>query len=318
VTRDLKAYVAKNAPRDIPVGYSATDDPQTRYATWAYLSCAISSNDTSRIDFFGLNNYEWCGAATFETSGYNKMVKTFENTSVPLFFSEYGCNNVYPRVFDEVLSIYSENMTTWSGGLVYEYSNEVSNYGLVNLTANGSVLLLEDFDTLQAQFNKVNLSIVTTASTVNESITPPKCTGELVTSYYSGYYSNFSLPALPDGAQALIDSGIKNITMGKFITVTDTEVTQEVYGPNGALITGLKITPITGDEGNLPSGAVTGTEATNSSSGNSSGGSGGGSSGSGNSTSPKKNGAIASELDGSSVRWMFWIGMAGVAWSMLA
>ena len=87
VTRDLKNYIAKNSPRTIPVGYSAADVRDILTDSWAYLSCDIKGddNDMSRIDFFGLNSYSWCGSsATFESSQYNILVQDFANTTIPV------------------------------------------------------------------------------------------------------------------------------------------------------------------------------------------------------------------------------------------
>lgn len=57
VTRDLKNYISKHSPRDIPVGYSAADVRDILADSWSYLQCAIngSLSDASKIDFFGLN-----------------------------------------------------------------------------------------------------------------------------------------------------------------------------------------------------------------------------------------------------------------------
>ena len=87
VTRDLKNYIAKNSDRPIPVGYSAADVRPILADSWAYLSCDINGdgNDMSRIDFFGLNSYSWCGStATFETAQYNTLVEQFSNTTIPV------------------------------------------------------------------------------------------------------------------------------------------------------------------------------------------------------------------------------------------
>lgn len=120
VQRDLKNYISAHASRTIPVGYSAADVAEVLQDTWAYLQCNISSDDTSRSDFFGLNDYSWCGeSATFTSSGYNTLVAMFSNTTIPVFFSEYGCNVPEPRYFNEVQALYGSQMTVLSGGLVY-------------------------------------------------------------------------------------------------------------------------------------------------------------------------------------------------------
>jgi hypothetical protein len=91
--------------------------------TWAYMQCANDDDPQSSSDFFGLNSYSWCGGdATFQSAGYNTLVDMFKDSAIPVFFSEYGCNKVMPRVFDEVAALYSNQMTALSGGLVYEYS----------------------------------------------------------------------------------------------------------------------------------------------------------------------------------------------------
>lgn len=64
--------------------------------------------------------------------------------------SEYGCNHA-TRKFEEVASLYSSNMSpVYSGGLVYEYSQESSNYGLVNIESDTSVSPRPDFSALQS------------------------------------------------------------------------------------------------------------------------------------------------------------------------
>ncbi|MBE7180620.1 MAG: hypothetical protein INR71_05305 [Terriglobus roseus] len=66
--------------------------------------------------------------------------------------SEYGCNKG-ERKFEEVASLYGDQMTpVYSGGLVYEYTEEPSKYGLVDLSdpSASSVDERPDFDALQA------------------------------------------------------------------------------------------------------------------------------------------------------------------------
>ncbi len=267
VTRDLKNYVAKHSTRPIPVGYSAADVREILLDTWQYLQCTTSgdSDDMSRIDFFGLNSYSWCGgSATFESSGYNVLVSDFSNTTVPIFFSEYGCNRVMPRVFDEVEALYGPQMTpVMSGGLVYEYSQEESDYGLVQLNANGTASLRTDYDNLQSQYNRLNITFLQSANSTATALRPPTCNSSLITT--SSFSDNFTIPAVPDGAQDLIDNGIDNPNRGKLIEITQNNVPQTVYASNGNVVQNLAIRPLPSDQSNTPEGEDTSGSATGSS-----------------------------------------------------
>ena len=262
VTRDLKNYIAKNSPRQIPVGYSAADVSQILTDSWAYLSCDINgnSNDPSRSDFFGINSYSWCGptspTANYDASSYNILIDTFGNTSIPVFFSEYGCNKVEPRVFDEVPVLYGNMTSVMSGGLVYEYYQESSNnYGLVAFYSNGTAQLLIDYDNLQKQFNTLDVKALESMNSSATGIKSPECSSSLISGY--GFNTSFTLPAMPDGVQDLINNGVKNANQGKLVTVTDTAVTLPVYSVSGSLINNLAIKLIPSDESNGPNGATT-------------------------------------------------------------
>ena len=125
--RDMKAYIKQKNYRQIGVGYAADDDATIRTNLEDYLNCGSSD---SSIDFFGYNIYSWCGQSDFVTSGYQARTQEFKNYTVPAFFAEYGCNVPSPRLFDETLALYSDNMTdVWSGGIVYEYFQAVNSYG---------------------------------------------------------------------------------------------------------------------------------------------------------------------------------------------
>jgi len=264
VTRDMKNYIAKHSSRNIPVGYSAADVRPVLVDTWQYLQCAIngSSTDMSRIDFFGLNSYSWCGAATYHTSGYDVLIAIFGNTTVPVFFSEYGCNNVQPRVWDEVLTLYSPIMAAvMSGGLAYEWTQEANNYGLVSISSNSSATLRVDYDNLQAKFNKLDISALESINPTAINLTPPRCSSALIN---EGFYNQFDIPPVPPGGQDLIDNGIKNPNNGKLIALTQLNVTMHVYASNGAQLQGLAINPLPNDQSNTPNGQNTSGTATTS------------------------------------------------------
>lgn len=189
-----------------------------------------------------MNSYSWCGNATFESSTYSDLVTTFSNTTVPVFFSEFGCNEVTPRIFTEVQAIYGPEMTgVMSGGLVYEYDQGSNDFGLVQVNADGSAQLLQDYVNLQNEYDMLNLVSLQTAPATNTTKTPPDCNADLITE--SGFSTNFTAPAVPPGAQDLIDNGIANPNTGKIISITQTVVSQTVESVNSAVMTSLMITP---------------------------------------------------------------------------
>jgi 1,3-beta-glucanosyltransferase GAS3 len=255
VTRDLKNYISKHSSRQIGVGYSAADVRPILLDTWNYFQCTTTGNsaDPSRVDLFALNSYSWCNGDNIHTSTYDVLASEFANTSVPVFFSEYGCNRVTPRTFDEVQAIYGPVMTpSLSGGIVYEYSQEPNNYGLVVLYSNGSARLRQDFDNLQGQYNKLNFTALEGTKAMNGSVVPPVCTANLITN--AGFSTNFTIPEPPPGAQVIIDNGLTNPNIGNLVAVIDLQVSQTVQESNGAVISGLAIKPLPDDESNSPSG----------------------------------------------------------------
>ncbi|KAK5560849.1 Glycolipid anchored surface protein 4 precursor [Exophiala xenobiotica] len=258
VTRDVKDYIAAQAPRSIPVGYSAADVRPLLMGTFNYMSCGLSNDTSSKIDFFGLNSYSWCGDATFETSGYDVLVEDFGNTTIPIFFSEYGCNNVSPRTFTEVPALYGSQMTpVFSGGLIYEYSEEPNNYGLVNLNDNGTVSLLVDYDNLRTQYDSLDIALLEKANATATSLTPPACAVSLLSG--TNFTMSFAIPDRPDGVDALIQNGVSGNSSDSTNAVTNTKPSQTVYATNGQEISGLQLNVLNWDQSNLPGNNTSGT-----------------------------------------------------------
>lgn len=253
VQRDLKNYIAKHSTRTIPVGYSAAAVTELLGSTWQYLQCAIDGNvnDDTRADFFGLNTYTWCGSAdNLQTSGYDKLVVQFANTTIPIIFSEYGCNKVSPRTFDEVQALYGPDMTpVMSGGLVYEFSQEESNYGLVNINADGSARLLTDYDNLQQQYSKIDTGKLGSANSA-ANVQPPRCNSSLID--YASFNTSFTTPSIPNDAQKLIDGGIPDANQGKPVDITKTRVSQKVQDSSGKDMSGLAVKLLPADQINTP------------------------------------------------------------------
>ncbi|KAI1403488.1 glycoside hydrolase family 72 protein [Hypoxylon fuscum] len=271
VTRDLKNYIKNHADRAIPVGYSAADVRDVLEDSWNYFQCAIDGdeNDMSRADLFALNSYSWCGESTFEESGYNQLVALFKDTSVPVFYSEYGCNTPSPRVFTEVETIYSDKMMgTFAGGVVYEYAQEKNNYGLAECNDDDTVNLLADFRTLQNQYTKVDFSTVQSVKATTDKVTPPECKASLIKE--EGFSNNFTLPAVPPGAQKIIDEGVSPKPSGKIIDISDYTVKHAVKDVDGKTLSDLAVKPLSNDEVNSPgsTGSGTSSSGTTDSSGN--------------------------------------------------
>jgi hypothetical protein len=115
-----------------------------------FMNCGT---DDERSDFFAFNDYSWCDPSSYQISGWDQKVKNFTGYGLPLFLSEYGCNT-NKRQFQEISSLYSTQMTAvYSGGLVYEYSEEGSNYGLVEINGN-DVTEKDDYTELKNALKK--------------------------------------------------------------------------------------------------------------------------------------------------------------------
>jgi hypothetical protein len=214
-----------------------------------------NNDDLSNADFFGLNSYSWCGgSASFESAGYNTIVDMFKASSVPVFFSEYGCNEVMPRVFDEVAALYSDKMKSLSGGLVYEYSQEEANYGLATINANGTLTLRADYDNLQKQFNKLDMEKIQAADPSQTGAKAPKCDAKLITN--SAFDSNFTIPAVCPDCDNLIKNGIDKPTKGKIVECKDTKSPNVVYGSKGGEVKDLQLVMMKDDSSNVPDGQV--------------------------------------------------------------
>lgn len=127
--RDTKKYIRDMNYRPMGVGYATNDDEAIRSDMEAYFNCGPAEES---IDFWGYNIYSWCGESSFQESGFDQRTLEFSQYTVPVFFAEYGCNQVQPRPFTEVAALYGDQMTpVWSGGIVYMYFQEANEYGKI-------------------------------------------------------------------------------------------------------------------------------------------------------------------------------------------
>lgn len=251
VTRDLKNYIKNNIDRQIPVGYSAADVREVLWDTYNYVSCSLEGDkgDMSKADIFALNSYSWCSAsATFESSTFGDLVDGFEKSAIPIFFSEYGCIEPKPRYWNETHSIYGDDMyPVFSGGVVYEYTEEENGYGLVKVD-DGKLSILGDFNRLKTQFASLDWESVQSQQPGSSSKEATSCKSSLIKE--DGFGSNFTLPEVPPGVQKLINNGISPKPSGKIIKISDYNVKLDVEDSEGKAMTGLKVVPLGDDEFN--------------------------------------------------------------------
>ncbi|ONH67671.1 hypothetical protein BON22_2603 [Cyberlindnera fabianii] len=234
--KDMKLYIDAHSPRSIPVGYSAADDLNFRVSLSKYLECTDGSFVDS-VDFYGVNTYQWCGEQTFYTSGYDALTLDYEDYVRPVFFSEFGCNAISPRVFEEVSSIFGDEMIgVFSGGLVYEYSQEPNNYGLVEIDDKGAVRLMKDFDYLKVQYTSTEIP---TGERIAELYNRggkglklgaqalPECEEE---------YDNLEITLMVDDSisSKLLKNGV-DAKRGRFVTIDDNDLytTYQIYNTDG-------------------------------------------------------------------------------------
>lgn len=80
-------------------------------------------------------------------------MKNFTGYGIPIFLSEWGCIT-NGRDFSEMEALMSEDMTpVYSGGLMYEYSLEENDYGIVTIDGD-SVTEEPEFQKMVEAFKK--------------------------------------------------------------------------------------------------------------------------------------------------------------------
>lgn len=214
-----------------------------------YLVCR--PNTTERLDFYSLNSYEWCGSqATYQTSGYDILEAAFQHYPVPVFFSEDGCNTVPPRDFNDQSAIFGPNMAnTWSGSIIYEWIEEVNNYGLVsygayepgvnqgNEVVEGYVRqgvptpIAPDFTNLQAQWATLSpTGVLMSRYAATVTTTPPSCP-----SYSAGGWTVDPSAPLPTLGEAGVTAGMPtNVPHGSITSISTSTATSSAHPKNGA------------------------------------------------------------------------------------
>ncbi|KAK5175693.1 1,3-beta-glucanosyltransferase [Saxophila tyrrhenica] len=202
VTRDMKQYIAERGYRSIPVGYSAADVSENQYIMAQYMDCGSTPE---RSDFYAINNYEWCDPSSFEESGWSALVDQYQNYSIPLFFSEYGCIDPGPRTFAEVKGLLQPDMTgVFSGGLIYEYSNEGNGYGIVNINGNKVSFVGDQFSDFKSEMSSTSAPSGNGGYSSNNP--QQECPGQSE-NWDTKPFTGSALPAIPSGAEKYFKNG---------------------------------------------------------------------------------------------------------------
>lgn len=135
-----------------------------------------------------------------------------------------------PRKFDEVKALYSPQMTdVFKGGLIYEFTEEPNNYGLVRVLPDGNVQLLSDFHLARNQFSSIpDMSQFFDTSYELESL--PKCEES-----YQNLFTTKTLP--PCAAPDLIHKGVK-VQQGSYVELTEEDLRSpyKVFDVDGTLV----------------------------------------------------------------------------------
>lgn len=207
---DMKAYMSAKKYRTIPIGYSAADIAELRPALQNYLACGDDMDKS--IDFYGLNSYEWCGDATYQTSGYVNLQEMSKGYNIPIFFSETGCNVGGARTFDDQAAIFGPDMVgTWSGSIIYEWVQESNDYGLVTYGSNGEIYgdkkpipMQPDYDNLAKQWKTIKPSGVA-ESDYKPSFSAPACPAKT-----AGAWAVDGNPAIPTLGSKVVQEAASN------------------------------------------------------------------------------------------------------------
>lgn len=174
-----------------------------------------------------------------------------------------------------------------SGGLIYEWTQEANNYGIIETYSNGSAQLRGDYDALMDKYSNLNMTLIENHNTTATNLKAPKCSSGLVGD--NGVSTNFDIPSAPSGVSDMISSGVDKKAQGSIVPVTKTSVEVSVFATGGGKISGLKISPGEGSNrtsGGLSTGAPSSSPTGSSNGSDSDSGSGSGSGSSGPSSTP--------------------------------
>jgi hypothetical protein len=163
-----------------------------------YFACG---NSSTAADFYGLNRYSWAGEnSSFTTSGYDVLYDEAEDYPIPIIFSETGWNvetgDTPYRIFDDQEALLGRQMNDrYSGSIIYEWAQDVNNYGLVSYSDSSSLkgpaTTMGDYSRLKEQWAALT-PVGVKASDYNPTMTTLSCPD-----FTSGTWSVSADAALP-------------------------------------------------------------------------------------------------------------------------
>ncbi|KAH7029942.1 beta-1,3-glucanosyltransferase [Macrophomina phaseolina] len=142
--RDMKAYILEKSYRKIPIGYLHGHDLYHFADVADYLSCGDGNQRVDFLGFFGPSFYTFYNKTGEQ--GFQNATRDLEHLNIPIIIYDWGSVTI-PNTYPEVRALYdSKNSVVWSGGILYQYIEQVWAYGLVNV--NG--LLVQALDTFSS------------------------------------------------------------------------------------------------------------------------------------------------------------------------
>jgi hypothetical protein len=214
VIRDVKSYIAINAPRPILVGTDLhlllvdgserLDPAPETNSHMHYFTCAIdgNSNDLSRSDYVSF--YDLGFAETYpvekQYGSYLGLQDLLKNVTVPTWYSymgvfdeaDYVKYELRPDLLNDTFLLFNSSTSLvrprgwFSGGARVAWTNaqigttmmgfpQVQNWGLTATSPNGDVILTENYDEYRRIFDQVNPGNWLSGSTPPAAEAPPRC-----------------------------------------------------------------------------------------------------------------------------------------------
>ncbi|KAL6708206.1 hypothetical protein ACN47E_003390 [Coniothyrium glycines] len=120
---DIKHQLA--GQRALLISYSGNSNEVRDDLLLEYLS---SGHSMERIDLWTCTRYSW------QSKDHAELMRRFERTKAPVFFSEYSSGTQGRRTFEETSALYFGRMNKiFSGGCAYEFSQGANGYGLIQM-----------------------------------------------------------------------------------------------------------------------------------------------------------------------------------------